>query len=96
MTSCDMRTVFFTQKAYKEAVSPRHSPDTTYRAILTEGSDTKASILRQALNLSSEVDLESLSWGVLESGLCAHFKSKEVDRACAGQSYAACRMLPEL
>ena len=51
---------------------------------MTKGSDTKASILRQALNLSSEVGLESLSLGGLakrvgmsKSGLYAHFKSKE-------------------
>lgn len=51
---------------------------------MTKGTDTKNSILRQAVDLSGEVGLEGLSLGSLakragmsKSGLYAHFSSKE-------------------
>jgi len=51
---------------------------------VSKGIDTKNSILKKALNLSSEVGLEGLSIGTLarkvgmsKSGLYAHFDSKE-------------------
>jgi AcrR family transcriptional regulator len=51
---------------------------------MSKGEDTRSSILRQALDLSSEVGLEGLSLGSLaklvgmsKSGLYAHFDSKE-------------------
>ena len=51
---------------------------------MTKGDDTRRSILKQALDLSSEVGLEGLTLGALakrvgmsKSGLYAHFESKE-------------------
>ena len=51
---------------------------------MTKGKETKNSILQQALDLSSEIGLEGLTFGPLakrvgmsKSGLYAHFKSKE-------------------
>jgi AcrR family transcriptional regulator len=51
---------------------------------MTKGEETRRAILKQALDLSSEVGLEGLTVGVLakrvgmsKSGLYAHFESKE-------------------
>lgn len=51
---------------------------------MSKGDETRHAILRQALDLSSEVGLEGLSFGVLakragmsKSGLYAHFDTKE-------------------
>lgn len=51
---------------------------------MSKGEETRRSILRQALDLSSEVGLEGLTFGALarrvglsKSGLYAHFTSKE-------------------
>ncbi len=51
---------------------------------MSKGNETRNAILRQALDLSTEVGLEGLSVGVLakqvgmsKSGLYAHFESKE-------------------
>jgi len=52
---------------------------------MSKGEETRRTILRQALELSSEVGLEGLSFGVLarrakmsKSGLYAHFDTKEM------------------
>lgn len=62
---------------------------------MSKGSDTRNSILREALDLSSEVGLEGLSVGSLarrvgmsKSGLYAHFESKE-DLQCQVLNSAA-------
>ena len=66
---------------------------------MSKGDQTRATILKQALNLTSEVGLEALTVGVLakrvgmsKSGLYAHFDSKE-DLQCQVLDFAADRFV---
>lgn len=66
---------------------------------MSKGEDTRRSILQQALDLSSEVGLEGLTFGALakrvgmsKSGLYAHFASKE-DLQCKVLDAAAARFV---
>lgn len=70
-----------------------------YLFVVGKGETTRSSILRQALDLASEVGLEGLTVGVLaarvgmsKSGLYAHFESKE-DLQCQVLDAAAARFV---